>query len=60
MSLGEPSISACVKTCSIGCRNLGEACAILARIPAVATIFEKALVKKRARVLEEEEDEEDG
>jgi len=60
MFLGEPSTSACVKTCSIGRRNLGEACAILARIPAVATIFEKALVEKRARIVEDDEDEEDG
>jgi len=58
--LVEPSTSACVKTCSIGRRNLGEACAILARIPAVATIFEKALVEKRARVVEEGEDDEEG
>jgi len=55
----QPAAAACVKIDSTERGGLGEACAILARIPAVATIFEKALVVKRARLDDVSEDEED-
>ena len=47
---------ACVRTCSLGTRDLGNACVVAARIPAVRTIFENALAEKRARVEEGETD----
>ena len=42
----------CVRSCSVTTRDLGTACTIAARIPAVRTIFENALAEKRARVEE--------
>ena len=45
---------ACVRTCSVSRSDLGNACVIATRIPAVRTVFENALVEKRARVEEGE------
>ena len=47
---------ACVRTCSLGTRDLGNACVVAARISAVRTIFENALAEKRAHVEEGETD----
>ncbi|KAG0130026.1 hypothetical protein HOY82DRAFT_610018 [Tuber indicum] len=44
----------CVRSCSVNRKELGNACVILARIPAIRTIFENALAEKRARVEEED------
>ena len=40
----------CLRSCPVSRRDLGNACVVAARIPAVRTIFENALVEKRARV----------
>jgi len=40
----------CVRSCHITSSDLGKACVVAARIPAVGTIFENALAEKRARV----------
>ena len=44
----------CVRSCKVSERDLGQACMIAARIPAVRTIFQNALAEKRARVEEPE------
>jgi len=46
----------CVRSCSVSRSDLGNACIIATRIPAVRTIFENALAEKRARVEEGEAD----
>jgi len=40
----------CVRSCHISSSDLGKACVVAGRIPAVRTIFENALAEKRARV----------
>jgi len=45
---------ACIRSCSVGRRDLGKACVVATRIPAVRTIFENALAEKRARLVEGE------
>jgi len=40
----------CVRSCTVSRQDLGNACMVAARIPAVRTIFENALAEKRARV----------
>ena len=47
---------ACVRSCSVSRSDLGNACVIATKIPAVRTVFENALVEKRARVEEAEAD----
>lgn len=42
----------CVRSCKVSERNLEQACKIAAQIPAICTIFQHALVEKRARVEE--------
>ncbi|KAG0124171.1 hypothetical protein HOY82DRAFT_618235 [Tuber indicum] len=40
----------CVQSCRVTRRDLGNACVVLVRIPAVRTVFENALAEKRARL----------
>lgn len=40
----------CVRSCSVSRSDLGNACVVATRIPAVRTIFENALAEKRARL----------
>lgn len=44
----------CVRFCSISRSDLGNACVVATRIPAVRTIFENALAEKHARVEDED------
>ncbi|KAG0643021.1 hypothetical protein HOY80DRAFT_998077 [Tuber brumale] len=46
----------CVRYCSVNRTELGNACAVAARIPAVRTIFENPLAEKRAGVEDGEAD----
>ena len=51
---------ACVRSCSVSRRDLGNACVVATRIPAVRTIFENALAEKRARVEDGEAERDSG
>ena len=46
----------CLRSCSVSQEDLGIACVVAARIPAVRTIFENALAEKRVRVDDSESD----
>ena len=54
--VGTTAPVSCLRSCSVSQEDLGVACVVAARIPAVRTIFENALVEKRARVEHSESD----
>jgi len=54
--VGTTAPVSCLRFCSVSRKDLGIACVVAARIPAVHTIFENPLVEKRARVDDSESD----